>query len=66
MYAQAKAKSVDARTATHLTLLDLIAAAADVAESDEEVVALVRLLIDSGRVRLVGQFCGEHIAASTH
>jgi hypothetical protein len=39
-----------------ITLLDLVAAVADVAESDEEVIATVQYLIDSGRVTLVGQF----------
>ncbi len=39
-----------------LTLLELVAAVAEVADSDDEVVATVEHLLASGRVRLVGQF----------
>jgi hypothetical protein len=42
--------------AEQITLLDLVAAVADVAASDEEVIATVQHLIDSGQVTLVGQF----------
>lgn len=44
-----------------LTLLDLVAAVAEFATSDAEVVAVVRHLISSGRVRLVGQFRARHL-----
>ena len=39
-----------------LTLLDLVAAIADEAESDEEVVATIHHLIETGKVTLVGNF----------
>lgn len=39
-----------------LTLLDLVSAIADEAETDEEVVATIQHLIETGRVTLVGNF----------
>jgi hypothetical protein len=39
-----------------LTLLDLVAAVADSAQNEEEVVATVQHLIETGRVTLVGNF----------
>ena len=39
-----------------LTLLDLVAAVADEADSDEEVVATIQHLIETGKVTLVGNF----------
>ena len=45
-----------------LTLLDLVAAVADAAESDEEVVATIQYLVESGRVHLIGNFCGGDVA----
>ena len=39
-----------------LTLLDLVAAIADEAESDEEVVATIQHLLETGKVTLVGNF----------
>ena len=39
-----------------LTLLDLVCAIADEAETDEEVVATIQHLIESGKVTLVGNF----------
>lgn len=47
-----------------LTLLDLVHAAATVAENDREAVAIVSGLLASGRVRLVGAFVGRHVAAA--
>jgi hypothetical protein len=44
-----------------LTLLDLVAAVADAASSEEEVVAAVHHLIESGRVHLVGNFCKRDV-----
>ncbi len=41
-----------------ITLLDLVAAVAESAESEAEVIATVRQLVNSGRVRLVGSFRG--------
>jgi hypothetical protein len=44
-----------------VTLLDLVSAVSDNAESDEEVVATVTHLINSDLVRLGGSFRGAHI-----
>ena len=44
------------------TLLELVQSVSSVAESDEEVVATVVYLINSGRVRLCGNFAGAKIA----
>lgn len=44
-----------------MTLLDLVAAVAAVAGSEDEVVATVRHLINSGRVRLIGHFRGADV-----
>ena len=41
---------------TRVTLLDLVAAVVDSAESDEEVIATVHHMLHSGRIKLVGQF----------
>lgn len=43
------------------TLLDLIQSIMSEAENDEEVVATVVYLINSGRVRLCGSFAGAKI-----
>jgi hypothetical protein len=43
------------------TLLDLVAAVAEVASTEAEVIATVRHLINSGRVRLVGHFRGADV-----
>lgn len=45
-----------------LTLLDLVAAVADVAETEEEVVATIQHLVETGRVHLVGNFCDRDVA----
>jgi len=39
-----------------LTLLDLVAAVADESDTDEEVVATIQHLIETGKVTLVGNF----------
>ena len=44
-----------------LTLLDLVCAIADEADTDEEVVATIQHLIESGKVTLVGNFCSRDI-----
>ena len=44
------------------TLLELIQAVSDSARNDDEVVATVAYLINSGRVRLCGTFAGAKIA----
>ena len=45
-----------------LTLLDLVAAVADSAETDEEVVATIQYLVETGRVHLIGNFCDRDVA----
>lgn len=45
------------------TLLDLVAAVSEVARGEDETVSIVRNLLDSGRVRLRGQFRGIHLRA---
>ena len=44
------------------TLLELIQVVSEAARNDEEVVATVAYLINSGRVRLCGTFAGAKIA----
>jgi hypothetical protein len=44
----------------NLTLLDLITAVSDFARSEAEVVATVVYMVNSGRVRLCGNFKGAH------
>ncbi len=44
------------------TLLELIQAVSDSARNDDEVVATIAYLINSGRVRLCGTFAGAKIA----
>ena len=46
-----------------LTLLDLVAAASEVASGEEETVAIVRQLLASGRIRLAGAFRECHLPA---
>lgn len=48
-----------------ITLLELVAALADVAETDGEVVAAVTDLINSGRVQLVGNFQGADVRVTS-
>jgi hypothetical protein len=43
------------------TLLELVKAIQDVAQSDTEVVAVIRHLVNSRRVVLTGNFAGEYI-----
>ncbi len=47
-----------------VTLLDLVAALADSGASEGEVVWAITHLVNSGRVRLVGQFREAHIQIS--
>ncbi len=53
---------VEATEPETLTLLDLVAAVADAAESDEEVVATIQHLVETGRVHLIGNFCDCDVA----
>jgi hypothetical protein len=43
------------------TLLDLVAAVSDSAKSETEVIATVTHLINSGKIRLVGNFQGADV-----
>ena len=52
----AQLETVEAAHPETLTLLDLVAAVADAADSDEEVVATIQHLIETGKVTLVGNF----------
>jgi hypothetical protein len=47
-----------------LTLLDLVSSVADSAETDEEVVATIREMLRSGRVRLAGEFREDDLEAA--
>ncbi len=47
--------------ARRVTLLDLVFALAESGASEVEVVWAITHLVNSGRVRLVGQFCEAHI-----
>ena len=44
-----------------LTLLDLVAAVAEVAKTEAEVISAVRDLVNSGSIRLVGSFRGADV-----
>jgi hypothetical protein len=44
-----------------LTLLELVAAVAEEAETDAEIIAAVPDLINTGRVRLIGSFLGADV-----
>ena len=57
----AELESLEASQPETLTLLDLVAAVADSTHSEEEVVATVHHLLDSGRVTLVGNFCQRDV-----
>ena len=62
MIATRNVRSQPARqTQSQLTLLDLIEAVAEVTDSEAEVVSVVRHLVNSGRVRLIGNFRGARI-----
>ncbi len=50
--------------ARRVTLLDLVAALADSGAREAEVVCAITHLVNSGRVRLVGQFREAHIQIS--
>jgi hypothetical protein len=47
-----------------MTLLDLVQAVSDFATNDEEIVATVAYLINSGKVLLCGNFAGARIDLS--
>jgi hypothetical protein len=53
------------KTQKQTTLLDLVQAVNQFAKSDKEVVATVTYLINSGRVRLCGNFAGAKISLAS-
>jgi hypothetical protein len=55
---------MDMATTRKSTLLDLVQAVSDYATSDDEVVATVAYLINSGKVLLCGNFAGARIDLS--
>ena len=57
----AELESLEVNQPETLTLLDLVAAVADASTSEEEVIAAVHHLIESGRVTLVGNFCKRDV-----
>ncbi|HTO69022.1 MAG TPA: hypothetical protein VMR31_04105 [Myxococcota bacterium] len=61
----AQLRSLEAAHPETLTLLDLVAAVADASSSEEEVVAVVHDLIESGRVTLVGNFRSRDVGHSS-
>lgn len=46
---------------TVITLLDLVRELGEAGATDREVVAAVQDLVETGRVRLIGQICNEHL-----
>ncbi len=52
-------------TITKVTLLDLVRTVSDFSASDAETVATVAYLVNSGKVRLCGNFAGAKIDLST-
>jgi hypothetical protein len=52
-------------TVQTLTLLDLVQTLNEFAQTDDEVVAVVTQLVNSGQVRLGGNFTGARINLST-
>jgi hypothetical protein len=57
-------EEMDMAPARKSTLLDLVQAVSDYATSDDEVVATVAYLINSGKVLLCGNFAGARIDLS--
>jgi len=59
-------EEIQASSANHheITLLELVAAVAETAETDAEVIAVIRDLINSGKVQLVGNFLGADVRVS--
>ena len=47
---------------TELTLLELVDAVAEVSDTEQEVIATVSYMLNSGRVRLAGNFRGKPVA----
>ena len=54
----AKGKVLQTSAPRNTTLLELVRAVGEVTENDREVVATVLSMLESGRVRLIGNFRG--------
>jgi len=48
----------------HVTLLQLVEAVTDVADTEDEVVATVLYMIENGSVRLCGNFRGQRLVSA--
>lgn len=46
-----------------ITLLDLVATVSDLASSEQETVLTIQSLLESGQVRLIGQFQQRHLGS---
>ena len=65
MQAAAKLAQIAQQTQpVEITLLELVAAVADSARNDREVIATVASLINSGKITLVGNFRGADVRVS--
>jgi hypothetical protein len=65
MQAAALLAQIDQQTQpVEITLLELVAAVADSARNDNEVIATVASLINSGKITLVGNFLGADVRVS--
>ena len=51
---------------TQCTMLDLVSAVSEYAHTDDEIVATVVYLVNSGKVRLGGNFAGATIDLDEH
>ena len=54
--ATATPQPVEASAPRQVTLLELVQSICEITDNDREVVAVVKFLLDSGRVRLCGNF----------
>lgn len=65
MQAAAKLAQIEQQTQpVEITLLELVAAVADSARNDREVIATVASLLNSGKITLVGNFRGADVRVS--
>lgn len=55
-YKRTELENLESAYTETLTLLDLVSAIADEADSEEEVIATIQHLLETGKVRLVGNF----------
>jgi hypothetical protein len=55
-------RHADEAAVVETTLLELVTTLGELTDDDREVVATVIELLRSGRVRLIGNFCGQKLA----